>query len=582
MRNVIRWVAVLLTMFAALALALASSAKAVGIPGTDICPKTAPFAQTPETGLAGMLGERPKQITTDNNPEHIWSTGGFAGMRSHTYDLGCAIDPTSWGRITSTNTESGIANAFLTVGDAVVSLTDSIDRRAWQPGWIVSFLNDFVNGATGTIINEVLLPWLTVAITLAAALLLWRSHKGDYSAAATNVGWVFVVMVITSFLLISPLLAAQSAQKGGGAVVAMMNGGSNASDAATNKIVQNVEYQGFLRRNFGTAENPLAKEYGPRLLASTRVSWAEMDAIEKLPADKQSKARDELADTKEKDFKDIASKIKDADKTTYRYIQGAEPQAWETIVELAFIVCSSGFRLAAAVLMVTCAVVLGLLAMLWLMATPAIVLPKIGSHTGQQMGLGMINSGVMAVKYVLMAALGSWLFSVYAQAAMKPGLGLGWSLLMLLIGTGIAWTLIRPDRKFLEIVSLGRVDGYGYTGTLLKGFLASYLGARMGSKAGVESAEKDQDEPVQEPERLSENVIQQPEVVQATIYNPTPPFRAEQPTTVDAEPVMGSVVPSLPSGQPVYERGDSVPPPDAAQSPYTPYERSDDNEGADL
>jgi hypothetical protein len=579
-----RWV--VLVVFTGLLLWLAiagapsssASAKAIDLPGIEICPKNAPFATTPESGLAGLLGERPLQITTDNTPQHIWTTGGFSGMRARTYDLGCAIDPTSWSRVTSANADSGVSNAFLSIGDGVVSLTDSIDRRAWEPGWTLSFLDGFARHVSSLVGTILLLPYLGLALLLATILLLWRSHRGDMSGAATNVGWIFVVMTITSLILISPVMIAKAGQGVGSQAVALMNGGPNASDAATNQIVYNVEYQGFLRRNFGSAESEVGKKYGPDLLAAARVSWAEMDAIAALPEGQRSDAREKLTKAKEKDFKEIAEKVKDADPTAYRYLTGAQFGSFETIIELLFIGASCFFRLAAAVLMVTCAISLAVLAVIWLVLTPLIVLPAIGRHTGRDMGIGLINNAVTAIKYVLMAAAGSWLFGLYAQAAMAPGIGVAWSLLLLIIGTVLAWTAIRPDRKFLSILSLGRVNGYGYIGRLVKTLAAAYVGG-WAAGATVNRHNDEREEQQQEPERLSENVSS-PRIVQADIFHPAQPFRPETATHVDGEPIMGSIVNALPSGLPLYERSTPEPPADTAASPYVPYERADDNEGA--
>lgn len=582
------WLLLLVSIGLLIAMVFANSAqaaqKAPNIPGIEICPKEAPFAATPDSGLAGLLGERPIKITTDNTPEHIWSTGGFAGLRSHTYDLGCAMNPTTWSRITYARMDQSISNTVTSIGDSVVSLADSVDRRAWQPGWVITFLDDFANRTAGIVDVTIMIPFLGVTLIAATGLLLLRAHHGDMGTAATNVGWVLVVMTVSGLLLLSPLLAAKTAQVGGGGVVAALNDGANPSDAATNQIVKNVQYQGWLRRNFGSTQTWVGDTYGPDLLASTRVSWAELDKINALPPREQPAARKELTEKKAAQFEEIAEKIKEADPIAYRYVTGEETGATETLVELLFVLASCGFRLATSILMIICTITLVLLAIIWLVTSPILILPQVGRFAGQEMGMGLANSAVRAIGYVLAAAIGSWLFGIYLQAAMAPGMAVWWSLLLLILGSGIAWTVIRPDRKFLSIVSLGRVDGYGYVGRLLTQAAIGYFTGRIAGRAAAREV-LDDDEPV---ERLSED-IQGPQVrtVHANIYNPAPAFVPDRPTTVDAEPVQGTVVRSLPSGIPVYERRSAddtttpTPPPDGTSSPYTPYERTDDNEGAD-
>jgi hypothetical protein len=552
-----------------------AASKSVGIPGVEVCPKEAPFAATPESGLAGLLGERPKQITTDNSPDHIWSTGGFAGLRSHTYDLGCALDPTSWMRVTNASADSKITNAITSIGEAIVSLTDSVDRRAWEPGWITSFLSDFATRATGIVNTNILVPFLASGIVFAVVILLYRAQSGDMSAAATNVGWVFIVITVTSLLLLSPMLVSKASQTSAGAMVATLNDGANPSDSATNQIVKNVEYQGWLRRNFGSARTLVGDTYGPDLLASTRVSWSELDSINALDPKDQPKAREKMTKQKAKQFKDIAAKVKDADPTAYKYLTGEESSSTETLVELPTIAAACAIRLTVAILMITCAIVLVLLALFWVILTVVIIQPRIGRKSGQDLGMDLANNAIQATVYVLMAALGSWLFGIYLQSCMAPGMSLWWSLLLLIIGTGIAWAVIGPIAKFKAIVSFGRADGHSIIGKLVKTALISYVGGRFAG-AAVAKAVTD----TAEPERLSEDVATPVRTIHADIYHPAPDFTAETPTTVDAEPLEGQVVHALPAAYEVHVDARDVPPPDDAASPYTPYERSDDNEGA--
>lgn len=574
MRNLFRLLGGL-ALLAGLFLLSTSPARAAGagvdIPGVDVCPKNAPFAATPESGLPGLLGERPIHITTDNSPDHIWSTGGFAGLRSHTYDMGCALDPTSWVRIANANTDSRISNTITSAGDSVVALTDSVDRRAWQPGWVISFLDEFARRATGVVNTEIMLPFLGLTIIASVGIMIFRSHRGDISASASSTGWIFVVLLISTLVVSAPLMIAKVGQSSTGMVVAALNSGDDPSDAATNKIVKNVAYQAWLRHTFGTAESATAVKYGPSLLASTRVSWAELDAIN--ASKDQGKAREALTKVKAKQYKDIAAKVEQEDPTAYQYLTGREMTGGESLAQLAFMIAASMFRLAVSILMITATITLVLLAIMWLVLTPLIIMPRIFRFSGQEIGMGLINSAVKAIGFVLAAAVGSWLFGVYLQSAMAPGMSLWWSLLLLIIGSGIAWTTIRPDRKFLSIVSLGRVDGYGYVGRMLRGFAMAYIGGRIAGRTIAEHDEKDEED----------TPSPAPQVVQATIFNPARPFVAETATHVDGEPLQGRVVQSLPSSA-FYERptGTPNPPPDAARSPYEPYVRTDDddNEGA--
>lgn len=565
----IRRLAVVFGLMTVLLVLFAPESQAIDVPGVDVCSKNAPFAHTPQEGLAGLVGERPLKVTTTTTPETVWSTGGFAGMRPYTYDLGCALDPTSWSRVTLAGTESGIATVITDIGNSVVSLTDSVDRRAWAPGWTTTFLTDFAHRSSDVINLSIIGPFMAAGLVLAGLLLLRYAHRGDTGTTANSLGWILLVLTVSTVILATPVVASTWAQRGGGSLVATLNNGQNASDATTNTIVKNVQYQGWLRRTFGSDQTEVGKVYGPRLLASLRVSWAELDAA------KTPKARNDLIEAKQKDFETIAAKVKDADPIAYRHLTGEESGAVVALVETTFAVAASFFRLATSLLMIVCTITLVLLAVIWLVLTPILVLspgPR-SRFSGQEIGIGLFNSATRALGYVFGAAIGSYLFGVYLQACLQPGMSLWWSLLLLILGSSIAWTILRPDRKMLEIISLGRVRGYGALGKFITTAAWAYLGGQIaGRVAGSRISDRQE-----ETARMSET-IPAASVVYADIYSPAQPFVPETPTHVDGETLpTGAHQRALP-----YERTAPPAPPDSADSDYTPYERSDDDEGAVL
>lgn len=573
-RPTFRWFSwVILMTFVGLLVGLvgAQKADAVDLPGVEVCKKTAPFAQTPQQGLAGALGERPVVVTNSLKPSEIWSTGGFAGLRTSVYDLGCGVDPTTWSRVASANSDAGAANGFTSLGNALVAITDSVDRRAWSPGWITSFLEDFARQVTGQANVKILIPYLGVGILLTILVLLYRSSDGDYTAAAQAIGWTVVVITITTMLLASPMAASRAAQQAGGLAVSTLHGGTSASDAQTNEIVEHIQYQGWLRRTFGSEVSPAALQYGPALLASTRVSWTELDAINRLAPADQPKARTALTEKKAEQFVDIAEKIKDMDPGAYRYLTGEESAWGEALLELAFVVASSVFRLAVGILMITCVVMLTVLAVAWVIISVILPLPKIFNFSGRELGMLIINNAVAGLRYVLEAALASWVFGIYLQACLGPGIKPFWSLVLLIIGTGIAWTLIAPIAKFKAIATLGRARGDSATARWLKTLFSTYIGARL---AGVTLPAKSAPEESTVTPAAAPTESRPLDTVYATVYvPPTPPVAT----------IEGTIVPAIGPG--VYSRPDPepgpgpLPPPDDSKV-YRIYSDDDDNEGA--
>jgi len=577
-----RMVALLAVMAGLLVVASASSARAaapaIDVPGVEVCPKEAPFANTPETGVAGLLGERPLKITEDDSPEHIWSTGGFAGLKSYTYDLGCAVNPATWAKVTNAKAGSSFTNIMLSIGDAVASLADTLDRRAWSPGWVLSFLDDFAQRATGQAMILLLLPYLGVSLALATALMLWRSRQGDYNANAHGIGWIMVVLTISAGIIATPMLVSSLGAKAGGTVAATVNGGETASDAITNQLVMNVQYQGWLRRTFGNSESAVAKEYGPQLLASTRISWKELDSINALPADEQGDAREKMSKAKAEKFKDVAAKIEDADPIAYRHLTGEQQVGpVETIIEMVFVILACVMRVMLSVLMIACVISLTVISCIWVVATLALLLPPFRKWSGQRTGMALINSGVRSLLYVAEAIIGVWLYGLFLQACIAPGMNLAWSSLFLLLGTIIAWLAIAPIAKLKAILSLGRADKASFMAKAMKSLVMTGGAGAGAALIGAWKVNKDSEE--RAAAAPAPAAVLPPQVVHAKIFHPAAPFVPERPTHVDGEPLPAA---AGPAPLPAYERGarTDTPPPDAASSPYRPYERSDDTEGA--
>lgn len=551
-----------------------------GIPFIDVCAKDAPYPALPTQGLPGLVGERPLKITNDSSPEHIWSTGGFGGLQAHPYDLGCALDPTSWAKITSANTDATVSNGMAGVGQTVTSVTDSMDRRAWQPGYVLSFMKSFMDRALGTVELKILGPFIGVGILATAIMVLWRQRSGEVSAAAHNLGWVLFVLIVTSAILLSPLALASWTQRAGNAVTGAMNNNVNASDGATNAVVEAVHYQGWLRRTFGSADSDIAKQYGPAILASQRFTWTEFDTANRLKGKARGTYIDSLVKQKSTAFKDAAAHVKEEGPTEYRHLTGQEPGSSVTVLELLFAGGSSAFRAVVDLLVVICVMMLVILGGLWVVATPWLVTPK-----GEQMGRGLIDNGIKAIVYVGQAALCAWGFTVFLQATMAPGMSAWWSLLLLLMGMSIFWIMLAPFHKMGSIISLGKMNG---SGMLMKAIKAAALGYLTGRVAGAAAAK----EVIEEQPKQSEDapaVQPRHEVVHATIFSPAQPTPMDTSTFTEVHPHADRTLPTaapaaLPTGEPYYQRDEATPPPeDATTAPdevFEPYQRTDDNEGA--
>lgn len=560
----------------------AGQAQAIDIPGVDVCKKDAPFPAVPGAGLPGLAGERPQHVTNDTDPGHIWSTGGFAGLQSHPYDLGCALDPTSYSSVVSANADSKVGNGISGVAQAGTSLTDALDRRAWQPQYITAFLSAFASRTVDVAQARVVVPFIGFGILAASILILLRRWRGDVAGAAQDASWILLVLGVSAGIVLTPLLLSSGSLKVGSAAVGMLNDAPNASDGATNSIVESVHYQAWLRRSFGDADTDTARKFGPALLASQRFTWTERDEAARLKGDARGKYLDGLVEAKSNAFKDIAAKIKDGpdrDPVAYRHLTGADSGSSVTVLEVLFAAAAGLFRIAIDILVILCALMLCVIPIIWLIATPYLLSPK-----GQAFGRDLIDNVVRALTYVAEAALVAWVFNIWMQVCLQPGTSGWWSLLLLALGASIAWIMLAPFHKAAAIISLGHMNGSGWLMGLAKTAALAYVTGRIAGGAAADKVKEEEEAPVPAP---AIDLPKPPPVV-ASIYSPTAVFDPDVRSHFTPNPGAGLppvASPGLPSEP--YVRPAPVPPtappPDATTAPDEPtYTRTDENEGADL
>jgi hypothetical protein len=583
--------------------ATASIQQAGNIPGIELCKPSAPTPVGPLEGLGGQLGEKPvEQNSKGKAPDHVYTSGGYGGLLSNNYDLGCAANPSTYADVTKGTADQTASNLFVQTGIAVTALTDSVDRRAWDPHWITEFLGDFAGRAASILELRVWFPLLGLGLLGATIMLLIRKGLGDVSGAAAGVAWMLIVLVVGLVIINSPTMVSATSQEAGSAGVSALNGGTKPSDATTDRVVSAVLYQGWLRRTFGSDESSVAKEYGPRLFDASRITYADLDRINAKKKDEQGAEYRKVVKEKASKYKDLAKKIKDANPSAYAWLQGKKERNGVAFVEMGFAIVASFFRLMADILVLMATILLAILGLAWVATAPFLVTPH-----GRGMGTMLLDNSARALGYVAIGAGGSWMFTIYAEAALSQGMSEWWAMLLLFIGTIIFWTLIRPDRKMLSLLSGGQVNGGSKLLRTLSRLAMAYVGGRVAGAAAAHEINDDKQEAEDEPVKRSEDQThaepRRPEVVYGTIdpdpvrKYPVPAARrtlGAEPEYVEAEVIdethdNQSALPrgafSMPAGRvpyarPAYAEGDEptasedfVAPPAGSTGAIVPYER---------
>ena len=88
---------------------------------------------------------------------------------------------------------------------------------------------------------------------------------------------------------------------------------SEAADLVTREAI----YKTWLVGNFGSADSPIAQEYGPRLMSALTYTWSD---VKRMNADPGAKAKIDQA--KATEFKTIADEVQKKDPTAYQSLTG--------------------------------------------------------------------------------------------------------------------------------------------------------------------------------------------------------------------------------------------------------------------
>lgn len=451
----------------------------------DICKKEPPRAEIPGEGNVGSLDERPAN-PAPLTEETIWSNGGLVGMHSVTFDLGCSPTPSTAVFLATASMNVKTTNLWVDAGSALSGFAYAIESKAWNPAWVGDVFADFMGQSIETVRRQVWVPWTFLGLIACSAFLVVRARRQDVSGVTTSVGWALLVLGISGAFILSPIFAPVATQKAGSTVALALNGDSASGSVAqsnADRVAYSVNYQDFLRRSFGTSNSDIAKKYGLRLLAASRLSWAEKDQVAGDPAKLEA-----MQKRKGEDWVKVAAEVDTANKNAYYALQGHPGAHVGGMLGFAFSAAVNVFRLLAAAVMVAAVIFLAFISLIWLVGAAYFVTP-IGASKGRE----IMQMAGMAFGYTLACAIGSWLFMLWARVSLAPGVPVAWSLVMLIVGSILFWSMLRPDRKMLAMFTGGKfgTGGHRLVGRALR---AGIAGATAGYVAG-KTADDDDDEP---------------------------------------------------------------------------------------
>lgn len=471
------------------------------LPGISDC-KDAPSPESPGMGVAGLFTRQPPTPPPAADPFEKGSTTtifeqyGYAGLRWHTYDLGCGPDAL---RQPDAVIGTAVSNWVTQIPVAMTALTGSITQVAFQPTFLGAF-DPVVQRVSTSLHDSLFANWAPVAVGLLGVSIIALSRRQALSSTAAAAAWALIVLVLATVLFRWPVAAGQMADAtvAGtvGQVVGRLDGDPTTRDpgmAVASQVQEAILYRAWLAGTLGDADSAVAKEYGPQLFAAQALTWREARAAEADP----ERAK-EIIEAKQKQWTEVADKIEERDPEAYENLRGSrsETRVGYAVLSAVAAVLSLPFLLLAALLMLGCFMIVRLAVMLF----PAFaVLGLFPSTSGLVTALG--RAVAAAVVNAIVFGVGAGITVAVLGILFDPGDGApAWlGLVLMPLFTFVMWTALRPFRRLGAMVNpnanhLGAVnDSFGRAGRQAKKrtrqlIVASAAAMTGGAAAGAAAA----------------------------------------------------------------------------------------------
>jgi hypothetical protein len=500
----------------------------------------APTPEVPGRGLSGFFLDAPERLPPPEDPfapgstTTIYEQYGYAGLRWNTYDLGCGADVA---RSPDAVIGTAMSNWAMNVPVSFAALTSSVTGAAFEPSFLGVF-DPMISNVSGTLYDRLFSPWVPVILLLVGVILVLRARRSSLASTAAAVGWAVVVLILATVLFRWPVMAGHFADQTVTSTVGGVVGGLNGNDrdtppavAASSSVHESIFYNNWLAGEFGSADSPTARKYGPGLFKSQALTWREAAILQSDPERGQ-----QIIEDKRERFEEIAEQVQEEDPAAYEYLTGhqSDTRVGYAILGTVATLLALPFLLVSALLLIGSFLVVRLAVMLFpAFATLGLFPPARGIviGTGRVVGAALVNAVVFGV----------------GAAVTVLGLGLildpdsrlpGWLAMVLMpLFSFVMWFALKPFRRLTSMAGadvnpFGEAAGSFGNQSRRVGLLAKRAGvmavASFAGNAAAKAAADHADGPGtdQAPERVEAQPA--PSAAPATgVAVPAAPARAE-------------------------------------------------------
>ncbi|WP_085470820.1 hypothetical protein [Rhodococcus rhodochrous] len=264
---------------------------------------------------------------------------GWAGLKWHTYDLGCGEDLV---RAPGAVNDTTLGNTFLTIGKSLAAAAFWLDdqtktgRDALDAG-VTSALEQFdrIVYSISDGMRSVYGQWLGIALTVVAVIVLWKSLKADTAGVTRTSAIAAAGLMLGALMVGAPQKAVQvaddtfgslitdtqdqifSVQFGDGPVGGTLVGGpTDPRNVLIDQIFLPDWRTGWFGTNYDDADTA---GLGPKLRDALAFSYEEQERVKNDPD-----AQAELAEQKADKFREIVTSLEADHQLSYYQFQGKD------------------------------------------------------------------------------------------------------------------------------------------------------------------------------------------------------------------------------------------------------------------
>lgn len=487
-------------MAAAVGVLLVGVSPASAAPDPFGC-ETAPVAEAPTDGLGGWLLPAPKTAPSQVDPTSgasLLQNHGVAGLSWFSFDDDCDFGT---GDVTEKPGEAmdGIASSVFLPAVLSAGATVSAGNAFGNPDWL-DFLDPVLQHTSTAMAKSFAEPLMPMFILLAALSALVYAARHQVSKTLKVLAFVLVGFCVVGLTVGWPIKAAKATDDTVSAVVLtgqknIISGKDEPPSQADREqpgavfvgpLYKALVWDVWLRGQLGSDDSAVAQKYGYELYASRTLTYAEKDAVNRDP----SGAGKQVYEAKKKDFKKVASKIKDEDPSAYQTLTSSNFGQRMGLAIGGSLVAPMAFSLPflAFVLLLLCflywrfTVILGPM-----LGAVMVMMPTVARSVARKLGAVVLNTVIFGLGAAVYIALARFI----TEADEIP---FGWQCLCVAVLTLVGWVVLHPVRALTRFTSLNMPGADGsQAGGVIK-IAKTVLTIAAGTKIGSSGDDDDEEE----------------------------------------------------------------------------------------